>query len=98
MDKIDQALKEISDLRDQGKDDFQFVTLGMKDLASGLRGMAEKMDQMEGRMGLQEQRFDRMLLAVQAAIEGARSARPTMEDFKSLSDRVEALENRSPAA
>lgn len=97
MDKLDLALREIADLRVQAREDFQFITLGMKDLATGMREMATRVDQMESRMLRQEERFDRMLLAVQAAVEGARAGRPSMDDFSQLEARVEALEN-PPAA
>ncbi len=97
MDKVDLALREIADLRVQAREDFQFITLGMKDLATAMREMASRMDQMENRMTRQEERFDRMLLAVQAAVEGARAARPSMEDFSKLEARVDALET-PPAA
>ncbi|MEW6277783.1 MAG: hypothetical protein AB1758_04095 [Candidatus Eremiobacterota bacterium] len=86
--KTDRALREIADLRQSMKTDFEFNAMMMGNLAAdmtalgdslqkALANMSERMTQVEGRMRLQESRFDKMLEAVQSALEEGHGERVT---------------------
>lgn len=97
MDSLRQELREI---RLQSRADFEMMTAGLSQNAKSMRElaqtvsnqmseMAERMTQIEGRMRLHDQRFDRMLGAVEQALDQGQV------DLQSLAERVTRLEQRS---
>ena len=98
--RYNQLMTEIRGLKRQVNDDFQFNALAFKDLSISFTRFAsdvsERLTQIEGRTRLQEQRFDRMLEAVQEAIVEVKAE--FNQDFSDLRLRVEKLENERPPA
>jgi len=96
MKDLEEIRTELKLLKNQMSSDFQYITLGMSEMASQLRNGAERMAQLEGRMRLQDQRFGQMLDAVDQALEKIISGDvPVIQD---LAPRVEALERKGTAA
>lgn len=99
--------QELREIRTQMASDFDFTALALKDMGQTFRAgmdemsrrmdamgreMEERFNQLQGRMRLQEQRFGRMLDAVESAMD---EWKPEVSDLK---QRVEALERRNPPA
>lgn len=106
-------MAEIRQLRVQMASDFQSTWKLMGETADRLeehaketaaqlerqgRESAERFRQVEGRMRLLEQRFGKMVEAVENAVQSARADVPTQGQLAALEARVEALEQRMPPA
>lgn len=102
MSNFDTLMTEIRDLRRQVTDDFQFNALAMKGLAEDTTAkfkiitdtiqdlsanFSERMNQVEGRLRLQEQRFNRMLEAVEEVILDTRDNSATRADLEEAGAR-----------
>lgn len=106
---LSQVLGELRELRLQIHSDFDFNVLAFKDMALSHKVLAEqiarhnaetseRLTQVEGRMRLQEKRFDSMLGKVENALQLVSDN--TLELYQSLERRVEVLEKErhSPPA
>lgn len=91
MDTIRQEIREI---RHQAKADFEFMTAALVDVSKNMRDMAERITQVEGRMRLHDQRFDRMLDAVDRAL----GELPTLEQVINIDQRLKVLEQKNDSA
>lgn len=114
MSNFDALMTEIRDLRRQVNDDFQFNAMAMKGLAEDTTAkfklitdtiqdlsanFSERMNQVEGRLRLQEQRFNRMLEAVEEVLLDTRASSATKADLEEVRARLDRLEQGSnPAA
>ena len=99
---------ELREIRIQMASDFDFTALALKDMGQRFRAgmtdtarsleamgreMEERFNQVEGRTRLQEQRFQRMLAAVEVAVD---EWKPEVQEIKA---RLERLERKvDPAA
>jgi len=102
---MDTIRQEIREMRFQAKADFEFMTGALAHTAKQMTElgelvhrttveMSERMTQIEGRMRLHDQRFDRMLDAVDRAM----GELPTLDQVMDMDRRLRALEQKTDSA
>lgn len=94
---MSEVQEELRNIRNQMKSDFEFMAAGLnfsgkkigelaETMAREMAEVTERLSQVEGRLRLQEQRFNRVLEAVELALD---DWKPEVNDLRR---RVEALE------
>lgn len=108
-----QWMDEIKAIRQQMSDDFQFTAMAMRGLAVDTQlqlrllsstidslsaNFSERLTQVEGRMRLMDQRFGKMMDAVESGLDSNRRTLASKAEVDDLRLRVEKLEQERPGA